>query len=201
MNKSFFTLLILAVVLLTVSCKVEDDPTIDNPNVISQQTDTTLRSFYLKPSPSATFESIYSYNFTVVNCSFDIDLYWYDPVETHGVYLHFSNSVGDVLTDAAGFIKAFDSGVNIDSTLAGSWSGGTDGIFAFDYVSNPSADKGNLAGMGDKYVVFRAFSSAEPSLKYYGWMRVRVSENGRSVSVISIGYQKDANTGLRTGEL
>jgi len=200
MHKSFFVLLLCTSVLFISSCKNEEDPTNDNPDVISLQIDTTLKSFY--PAAGPGYEQMYTYNFTNVDCSFDIDMYWYDPVESHGIYLHFNNNVGDVLLDANGFVKSFNSGIKIDSTLAGTWSGGSDdGIFSLDYVLNPAANKGNLAGQSDKYIVFRAFSDVLPYLKYYGWMRVSVSANGRDVKVISIGYQKNANTSLKTGEL
>lgn len=200
MHKSFFVLLLCTSVLFISSCKNEEDPTNDNPDVISLQIDTTLKSFY--PAAGPGYEQMYTYNFTNVDCSFDIDMYWYDPVESHGIYLHFNNNVGDVLLDANGFVKSFNSGIKIDSTLAGTWSGGSDdGIFSLDYVLNPAANKGNLAGQSDKYIVFRAFSDVLPHLKYYGWMRVSVSANGRDVKVISIGYQKNANTSLKTGEL
>ena len=107
---------ILFLILISVgiiSCKVDEDPDIDNPNVESKQIDSTLKSFYPKPSPSSTFEQIYTYNFSVVSCAFDIDLYWYDPTSSHGIYLHFDNSIGDALIDANGFIKSFDTGVKI----------------------------------------------------------------------------------------
>ena len=195
-------LIICSILLISIitSCKNEQDPTNDNPDVISVQIDTTLKSFY--PASGPGFEQIYTYNFTNVDCSFDIDIYWYDPAASHGIYLHFNNNVGDVLLDANGFIKSFNSGIKIDSTLAGTWSGDSDdGIFSLDYVLFPAANKGNLAGLDDKYIVFRAFSDVLPHLKYYGWMRVSVSANGRDVKVISIGYQKNANTSLKTGEL
>lgn len=201
MKKSFFFFFMIVAILMVSSCKNEEDPTNDNPNVTSILVDSTLRSFYLKPSPGATFESIYAYTFPNVNCNLSINIYWYDPASVHGIYLHFNNYAGDILTDANGFVKAFDSGATIDSTTAGTWSGFNDGKFSLDYVSNPSADKGNLAGKGDKYIVFRAFSDAEPQFKFYGWMRVTVSANGRDVKVIAIGFQKNSNTALRTGEL
>ncbi|HNA39499.1 MAG TPA: hypothetical protein PLR84_08320 [Chitinophagales bacterium] len=193
-----FQLSILSIVfILHFSCTKVEDPTNDNPDVVSVQIDSTLSSFY--PAAGPGFESIFS--FTIPNTtSFDIDLYWY-PTTPHGIYLHFNNLNGDVLIDNNGCILAFDSGIKIDSTLAGNWSDTTDGAFAYDYVSNPSANKGNLAGKGDKYIVFRTFSNIEPHLKYYAWMRVRVSENGRSVQVLSIAYQKNPNICLRTGEL
>lgn len=201
MNKLFWISLLFASIFITVACNEENTPNIDNPNVESRQIDSTLKNFYLKPTPTSTFETIYNTSFLVANCSFDINLWWYDPAATNGIYLCFTNSVGDVLIDSNGFIKAFDSGIKIDSTLSGSWSGSQNGVFSYDYISNPSANKGNLAGQGDKYIVFRAFTQNEPQLKYYGWLRVQVSENGRSLKVISIGYQKNGNTSLYTGEL
>lgn len=191
-----------AIILFIGSCKKEEVANLDNPDIVSMQIDSTLKNFYVKPTPSSTFEQVYSYSFATVDCGFSINLYWYDPAESHGIYLHFNNNVGDVLTDANGFIKAFDSGIKIDSTLSGNWSGiSNDGIFSLDYVSNPSANKGNLAGKGDKYIAFRAFSDTAPQLKYYGWLRVSVSANGREIKVLSVGFQKNANTALKTGEL
>ena len=181
------------------SCKQEEIPSLDNPDINSQQIDTTLKSYYPKPS-SADFEQIYSYVFPNVNCGFDIDMWWYAPTATNGLRLHFNNSVGDVLIDNNGFVKSFDSGIKIDSTLAGNWSGSSDGILSYDYILYPSADKGNLAGQGDKYIVLRAFSDAIPSLKYYAYLRLRISADGRDVKIISIAYQKNPNTGFNTGE-
>ncbi len=203
MKKSILFSLFALVVLTFSSCKVEDDPTNDNPNVTSVQVDSTLKSFYANSTPG--LEGIYGYDFSssplFTDCVLLINLYWYNPASSNGIYLHFNNSKGDVLTDNNGFIKSFDSGVKIDSTLAGTWSGYNDGVFSYDYIANPSANKGNLAGQGDKYIVFRAFSGALPQQKYYGWMRVSVTANGRTLKVIAIGFQNNANTSLRTGEL
>lgn len=198
MRKLLFLLFVCASVFLAISCKNESDPTNDNPDVTSVQIDSTLKSFFVNSAPN--YESVFIQSFTNAQ-PFSINLSWYDPTESHGIYLHFNNNKGDALIDANGFIKSFDSGVKIDSTLSGIWSDNVDGRFSLDYVVNPSANKGNLAGQGDKYIVFRAFSDALPQLKYYGWLRVNVSANGRDVEVISIGFQKNANTSLRTGEL
>lgn len=205
MRKLFFIVSSIILVSVFFSCKKEEDPTNDNPDVYSNTVDTTLKSFYLKPTPSSTFENIYYWDFSTpplsIYCGFAINIYWYDPAASHGIYLHFNNSIGDVLLDANGFVKGFNSGITIDSTLTGSWSSLTDGILSLDYVINPSANKGNLAGQGDKYIVFRAFDEVMPQLKYYGWLRVNVSANGREVKVLSIGFQKNPNTSLKTGEL
>lgn len=199
MKKLLFFLLVCASIFFITSCKNETDPSNDNPDVTSLQIDSTLKSFF--PVAGPDFDIIYSFNFPNVNCAFDIDLGWFSDASQDGIYLHFNNSIGDVLIDANGFIKSFNSGVQIDSTLAGTWSENIDGKFSLDYIAQPSSNKGNLAGQGDKYIVFRAFSDALAQLKYYGWMRVNVSANGREVKVISIGFQKNANTSLRTGEL
>lgn len=98
MQRLLFILLVCSSLFFAVSCKNEEDPTNDNPDVTSVQIDTTLKSFY--PAAGPGFEQIYTYNFTNVNCSFDIDIDWYDPVTSHGIYLHFNNNVGDVLLDA-----------------------------------------------------------------------------------------------------
>jgi len=200
MKKIFGTSIVLLFTLLLFSCKQEEVVSLDNPNVASVNMDTTLKSYYPKPTPSSTFESLFGYNFPNVNCQFSINMSWYDPESSHGIYAHFNNSVGDFLIDDAGFIKTFNSGVKIDSTLAGNWSGNVDGRISYDYILNPSANKGNLAGQGDKYIIFRAFSEMIPTLKYYGYVRIRVSENGRDVKVISLAYQQNPNTSFITGE-
>ena len=205
MKKFILFFVFAAIVMQFTSCKVEDDPTNDNPDVTSVAIDTTLKSFYVKPTPSSTFEGIYAYDFNTsplfIYSTLIINFYWYDPVAEHGIYLHFNNSIGDALMDENGFLKAFDSGVKIDSTLAGTWSGYDDGVFSYDYIANPSANKGNLAGQGDKYIVFRAYDGGAPQNKHYGWLRVNVAANGRDIKVLSIGFQKNANMSLRTGEL
>jgi hypothetical protein len=205
MKKLILFFVFAAIVLQFTSCKVEDDPTNDNPDVTSVVIDTTLKSFYVKPTPSSTFESIYAFDFSTsplfINSILFINLNWNDAVEEHGIYLNFTTTTGDALIDGNGFLKAFDSGVKIDSTLAGTWSGYDDGVFSYDYIANPSANKGNLAGQGDKYIVFRAYDGGSPQNKYYGWLRVNVAANGRDIKVLSIGFQKNANMSLRTGEL
>lgn len=199
--KKIFQISIFIFAISTVfSCKQEDSPSLDNPNVISVQIDSTLKSYYPKPSPSSTFESIFNASFANGANGFDINMNWYGAIETHGLYLHFNNSIGDVLIDANGFVKSFDSGVKIDSTLAGTWSGNVDGRISYDYILYPAADKGNLAGQGDKYIVFRAFSESLPALKYYGNLRLRVSADGRDVKIVSLAYQKNPNTSFITGE-
>lgn len=194
--------IILFAVIFLFSCKSEDDPTNDNPNVYSETVDSTLKSFY-PISPSIPFENIYDYSFyrapLNIYCGLILILQWSPPVESHGIYWHFNNGDGDVLSDNNGFIKAFDSGVKIDSTLSGNWN--ADGKLSLDYVNNPTGNRGNLAGKGDKYIVFRALDASVPQLKYYGWLRVTISENGRNVIVHSIGFQTIPNTSLRTGEL
>ena len=205
MKKLILFFVFAAIVLQFTSCKVEDDPTNDNPDVTSVAIDTTLKSFYVKPTPSSTFEGIYAFDFSTsplfINSTLFINLNWNDAVEEHGIYLNFTTTTGDALIDGNGFLKAFDSGVKIDSTLAGTWSGYDDGVFSYDYIANPSANKGNLAGQGDKYIVFRAYDGGTPQNKYYGWLRVNVAANGRDIKVLSIGFQRNANMSLRTGEL
>lgn len=200
MKKLFQISIVILFVSILASCKQEDVVTLDNPDVNSQQIDTTLKSYYPKPSASSTEEVMYSYRFPNVNCNFSINMNWENLVATHGVYLSFNDSIGDVLIDVNGFVKSFDSGIKIDSTLAGTWSGNIDGIISNDYILYPAADKGNLAGQGDKYIVFRAFSDMLPALKYYGYLRLRVSADGRDVKIISIAYQKNPNTSFVTGE-
>lgn len=204
MKKIFaYSILFLFSFLFLFSCKTEDDPTNDNPNVYSQELNNTLKSFYTPPPIGTSFEGIFSYSFDQaplnIYCGILLNLNWYDPTDTHGIYWYFNNGVGDVLTDNNGFVKAFDSGIKIDSTLTGTWT--YNAKISLDYVVNPSANKGNLAGQGDKYIVFRAFDPDRPQLKFYGWFRATVSENGRNVTVHSIGYQTLSNTSLRTGEL
>jgi hypothetical protein len=183
------------------SCKQENEVSLDNPNVASVQLDTTLGSYYPKPSSATTnFKNMYSYVFNNVDASFSINMYWPDSVALNGIYLHFNNNIGDILIDNNGFVKTFDSGVKIDSTLSGNWSGSNDGVLSYDYVLYPFANKGNLAGQGDKYIIFRAFSATLPALKYYGYVRLSISANGREVKIINIAYQKNPNTSFTTGE-
>lgn len=200
MKKLFQISIFIFAVSAIFSCKQEEGPSLDNPNVISTQIDSTLKNYYPKPSPASTFENIFTTSFPNDAESFSMNMNWYDPVETNGIYLHFNNTVGDFLLDEKGFVKSFDSGVKIDSTLAGTWSGNQNGIISYDYVLYPAADKGNLAGQGDKYIIFRAFSYDLPTLKYYGNLRLSVSANGREVKIVSIAYQKNPNSSFVTGE-
>ncbi len=208
MKRILFTGLIITCISFLFSCSKADDPGIDNENVYSVTIDSSLKSFYPKPTPSSMEESIFAWSFNQfplsINCSMLFKLYWYgDDASIHGIYTHFNDLNGDVLMDSNGFVKAFDSGVTIDSTTAGTWSGPNDAVVAYDYINHPTADSGNLAGKGDKYIVFSAHTgdAATAHLKHYGWIRVRVSGSGRELKVLSIGFQKKANTSLYTGEL
>ncbi|MBK9330407.1 MAG: hypothetical protein IPM95_14160 [Sphingobacteriales bacterium] len=205
MQKTFFSGFIFSCICLFISCAKTDDPGIDDPDVYSVQVDSTLKSFYT--GPDNTYEAIFGWDFNQfplnLDCTMFIDLYWYGSTSIHGIYIHFNNLDGDVLMDNNGFVKAFDSGVTIDSTTAGTWSGPNDAVVAYDYVSHPSADSGNLAGKGDKYIAFSAHTgnAATSHLKHYGWMRVQVSGTGRVMKVLAIGFQKKSNTSLYTGEI
>ncbi len=201
MRQLTYAFFLLWSVLTVISCKKENTPDQDNPDVQSVQIDTTLKSYYINSSPDTTSEIIYKYDFGTIGSPLSINMYWAGPADVHGIYLHFDSWAGDVLMDNNGFIKGFNSGVTIDSTLSGTWNGATNPVFSYDYVLYPSANKGNLAGQGDKYIVFRTYTNLLPQLKYYGWLRVRVSDNGRDMKVISIGYQKNPNKSLFTGEL
>lgn len=207
MQKLFFTGLIISCITILSSCSKADDPGIDNENVYSVTIDSSLKSFYPKPTPSSTEEPIFRWDFNQfplsINSAMVFKIYWYGDAPIHGIYINFDGLDGDVMLDDNGFVKAFDSGVTIDSTTAGTWSGPNDGVVAYDYIAHPSADSGNLAGKGDKYIVFSAHTgdAATSHLKHYGWMRVQVSGSGREVKILSMGFQKKANTSLYTGEL
>jgi hypothetical protein len=201
MKKITHLILVAIVSTLLFSCKQEDVVTLDNPNVVSVQLDSTLGSYYPKPTATLTnFKNMYSYEFPNLDCMFSINMNWFNTSDSDGVYFHFNNTIGDVLVDGNGFVKSFNSGVKIDSTLSGTWSGYGDGRLSYDYALYPSANKGNLAGQGDKYIIFRAFSGALPALKYYGYVRLSVSANGRDLKIINIAYQKNPNTSFTTGE-
>ena len=207
MKRILFAGLIINCITFLFSCSKADDPGIDNADVYSVTIDSSLKSFYPKPTPSSSEEQIFKWNFNQfplsITCAMVFKIYWYGDASIHGIYIHFDELDGDVLMDADGFVKAFDSGVTIDSTTAGTWSGPNDAVVAYDYINHPSADSGNLAGKGDKYIVFSAHTGdvATAHLKHYGWMRVQVSASGREVKVLSVGFQKKANTSLYTGEL
>jgi hypothetical protein len=201
MKKITHLILVAIVSTLLFSCKQEDVVTLDNPNVVSVQLDSTLGSYYPKPIATLTnFKNMYSYEFPNLDCLFSINMNWFNTSDSDGVYFHFNNTIGDILVDGNGFVKSFNSGVKIDSTLSGTWSGYGDGRLSYDYALYPSANKGNLAGQGDKYIIFRAFSGALPALKYYGYVRLSVSANGRDLKIINIAYQKNPNTSFTTGE-
>jgi hypothetical protein len=201
MKKITHLILVAIVSTLLFSCKQEDVVTLDNPNVVSVQLDSTLGSYYPKPTATLTnFKNMYSYEFPNLDCMFSINMNWFNTSDSDGVCFHFNNTIGDVLVDGNGFVKSFNSGVKIDSTLSGTWSGYGDGRLSYDYALYPSANKGNLAGQGDKYIIFRAFSGALPALKYYGYVRLSVSANGRDLKIINIAYQKNPNTSFTTGE-
>ncbi len=207
MKKIIITTLVISILSTLLSCKKENELIIDNPNIFSVQIDSSLRSFYPQPDTSSTSATIYNWNFNQdplnIASSFTLFINWNTSPAYHGIYLHFNNQDGDILLDNDGFVKAFDSGITLDSTLAGNWSGINDGIISYDYIAHPDAIKGNLAGKGDKYIAFRAHSinPATAHFKHYGWMRIEVSANGRAVKIIAIGFQKIPNTSLYTGEL
>ena len=200
MKKLHSFLLLVIFIGLTISCKQEDTPSLNNPNVVSFQLDTVLKNYYPRPSVSADSEILFRTSFANGANGFEINMNWFGDASQDGIYMHFNNNVGDVLIDANGFIKSFDSGIKIDSALNGIWSGNMDGRIAYDYILYPSANKGNLAGQGDKYIIFRVFSDLLPAFKYYGYMRIKISADGRETKIISVAYQKNPNTGFLTGE-
>ena len=184
MKKTHYILFIVLFLGIMTSCKQEDTPSLDNPNVVSVGIDTVLKNYYPRPSVSADSEIIFRTSFANGANGFEINMNWFSDASQDGIYLHFINNVGDVLMDANGFIKSFDSGIKIDSALNGIWSSNVNGRISYDYILYPSGNKGNLAGQGDKYIIFRSFSDLLPALKYYGYLRLKISADGRETKII-----------------
>ena len=102
-----------------------------------------------------------------------------------------------IVLDENGYTKAMNAGVSIDSTSS-DWS--VYSSIANDYVANPLLPKGNLAGNGDKYVGFRVYEGGKAYNKYYGWAKINVTTNGRTVKIIEYAFSKLPNVAIKTGE-
>lgn len=193
MKKNKMTAGILLLLFFSiVSCKKETAEKL-NPNIEYHKVDTTLKSFYPQPTPSDRFEYIGYIPFEAKDLGVSILISWESDPES--IQFYVNNANGETL-DENGYTKAMNANISIDSTSA-SWSTYSD--ISNDYVANPTLPKGNLAGNGDKYVGFRIWKGSLPNEKYYGWAKINVSANGRTVKIVEYAFNKVANAAIKTG--
>lgn len=194
---------LMASIFILSACKKDKKETdVDDPNINVEMTNKTLDTYVPQPTPNDRFRYTYSLDFDKdplkIDCSLGFVMSW--ERNPNGYYLHFNNSVGQLLVNSNGFAKAFDKGATIDGSLSG-WN--SDGALAYDYVNAPNADKGELAGKGDKYFAVKLIdgrSSSGQNSPYYGWVKVNVAANGRDVKVLEVGFQTTAGKALKTGD-
>lgn len=134
---------------------------------------------------------------TKLDCSLGFLMSW--ERVPNGYYVHFNNDVGTFLSNEKGQAIAFESGETIGDNTAGSWNSTV--AISYDYVLNPSLNKGELAGKGDKYIAVKIWDGAtEGTSYYYGWIKLNVSADGRDIKILSEAVQLDAGKSLKAGE-
>ena len=194
---------LMTLTFLISACKKDKkEIEVDDPSISVEVVNKTLDTFVPQPTPTDRFRYTHSIDFDKdplkISCSLGFVMSWENG--PHGYYLHFNNSVGQLLVNAKGLARAFDKGTTIDGSLTG-WN--SDGALAYDYVKEPNADKGELAGKGDKYFAIKLIngrSSTGQNTPYYGWVKVNVAANGRDVKVLEVGFQTTAGKALKTGD-
>lgn len=194
---------LIAAISIVSACKKDKKETeVDDPAIGVEIVNKPLDTYIPQPTPNDRFRYTYSIDFDntalKINCNLGFVMSW--ERNPNGYYLHFNNSVGQLLVNSNGFAKAFDKGATIDGSLAG-WN--SDGALAYDYVKEPNADKGELAGKGDKYFAVKLIDGSNGTGQnplYFGWVKVNVSANGRDVKVLEFGFQTVAGKGIKTGD-
>jgi hypothetical protein len=194
-NKKTISAILLVVLIAACStaCKKEKTAAL-NPNIEYHKVDTTLKSFYPQPTPSDRFEYVGYLPFDAKDLGVSVVISWESTPDDIEFYVN--NTDGQTL-DENGYTKAMNAGVSIDSTSS-DWS--VYSSIANDYVANPLLPKGNLAGNGDKYVGFRVYEGGKAYNKYYGWAKINVTTNGRTVKIIEYAFSKLPNVAIKTGE-
>jgi len=192
-NIKIITSIILFVFIGIASCKKDDTEKL-NPNIEYHKVDTTLKSFFPQPTLSDRFEYVGYIPFEAKGLAVSDVISWEsDPDD---IQFYVNNADGETL-DENGYTKAMNAGVTVDSTSE-SWR--TYSSISNDYVANPGLPKGNLAGNGDKYVGFRLYEGGAENQKYYGWAKINVTANGRTIKIIEYAFSKIANVAIKTGE-
>lgn len=176
-----------------IACKKEKVEKL-NPDIEYHKTDETLKSFYPQPTAMDRFEYVGYLVFDEKGIGVSVVISWESDPDCIEFYVNNTN--GETLNEN-GYTKAMNAGVSIDNASQ-SWN--VYSSISNDYVANPGLPKGNLAGKGDKYVGFRVFEGGNPNNKYYGWAKINVSDNGRTVKVYEYAFRKTPNTAIKTGE-
>lgn len=189
--KILFTAL-ASILLLATACKKSKDEPVLNPDIIYNAVNQTLKTYTPPPNPTARFEYVGGIEVTSPDVAIGILMSWEET--PNGMYLHPNNSDGALITGDHGLIKGLDANVTINATS--NWNYNSPAI-SYDYVTNTTSSKGDFAGKGDKYIGFMTIDGGK---KYYGWAKLNVSADGRTVKLIEFAVQKKPETAIKTGE-
>ncbi len=181
-----------SILLLVTACKKSKDDPAPNPDIIYKTVSETYKSYTTKPTPSSRFEYVGGIYEETPKVSLGILMSWEET--PNGMYLHPNNSDGALITGDHGLIKGL--GANVTINAASSWNYNSPAI-SYDYVTNTTSSKGDFAGKGDKYI---GFMTIDDGKKYYGWAKLNVSADGRTVKLIEYAVQKKPETAIKTGE-
>jgi hypothetical protein len=176
--------------------KVTDDPTIDVFDV-----NVTLSNAVLAPDRDTSFV-VPTFN-TEVTMDFDyysyeegIAIAFYRPADKIKLQNNQSRLING--TTNTKLLVTYGAGSTVD-TAAAKWN--NNNYFGYllynDKDPAPGASFG-INGQGDKYFFFR--KGTAPSF-FYGWVKVNVPTDGKSVTVKQIGVRNVANKPLKSGEI
>ncbi len=182
-----------SILLLATACKKSKDDPAPNPDIIYKTVSETYKSYTTRPTPSDRFEYVGGIYEETPKVSLGILMSW--ETNPNGMYMYPNNRKGGLAVAEHGLIKALGANTTIDASSQ-NWRYDAAAI-SYDYVTNTTDSKGDLAGKGDKYI---GFNTIQDDKRYYGWAKINVSADGRTVKLIEYAVQKKPETAIKVGE-
>lgn len=182
-----------ATLLLATACRKSKDDPGPNPDIIYKTVSETFKSYTPRPTPSSRFEYVGSISEATPKVAMGILMSW--EINPNGMYMYPNNRAGGLVTGEHGLIKALAVNTTINASTP-SWQYDAAAL-SYDYVTNTTGSKGDLAGKGDQYI---GFNTIQDDKRYYGWAKVNVSTDGRTVKLIEYAVQKKPETAIKVGE-
>lgn len=186
--------------VLPMGCKTEDTVT-DDPTIDVFDVNISLSNAALLSDRDTTVV-IPTFNTEV---TMDFDYYSYEEGVAIGFYraadkMNLQNNQSRLINGTTNnkLLVTYGAGSTVDTSTA-KWDDGSNYGYLFfnDKTPAPGASFG-INGQGDKYFFFR--KGTAPSF-FYGWVKVNVPTDGKTVTVKQIGVRNVANKPLKSGEI
>jgi hypothetical protein len=184
--KSFLLLLIATIAITLVSCKKEKD----DPNITYR---TINKSFVNNNAPAVVIDSI-DFNGNGVNDFYVVlTRITNDTLVAQFQGMSAAFNMDTTFEISGSYVVNEQSGGNTPLYVPGSDNYDESGVFSYRFA----AVKKGIAGKGDRIVSF-AYATG-PSVIYYGWMRLNISDDYKTFKIIDCAYSILPNTAIGLG--